>query len=167
MSERRNGAWVLLWLLPAALTTIVLFPTLGARGQGILPELMAGPLARLATFRELSGDIRQWAIASCVLAIAFGVLHFVLIRRGWRARLSTFDLSRVSSYRSFVMTRFASATAAGAAVVAVPLLMASTLSVLVAPAWVLLGAWVSLLSAGQCAAAIFGTSETRRLFRGM
>lgn len=166
MKSRSNGAWILLWLVPSLLAVVVLIPSLGQRSQGILPELVAGPLARLSIFRQLAADLRQWAIAGCAVAILMGVVHFFLIRSGWRGRLATYNPAIVTRYRAFVLGRAISAAIAGGAVVLLPLLLAGSLSAIAVPGWILLGVWVAFLSTAQCLTGIFGTLETRRLYKG-
>lgn len=167
----RKGAsgspfWLLLILAAPALAAIVVSPPFGSREQGWLAEMIGGTLARTREFASFAQKLRFWATAVFALSLLLGMVYWGALRTGWRRRLLTFKPARVSSYRTFVFMKMAWASAFAAAFCGALLFLSSGLKAMELPGWIIMAVGCAALAALQFFTAVWGFSDTRRLYRG-
>lgn len=164
--HRRTGAWPLLLVVPALLIVVVLLPQLGMHEEGLLPELLGQTFVDDPIFADFAVAARQWTGTIFGLACVIGVLLWLAMLLGWKARLRTFRVARVLEYRKFALFNMLWAMLLAIGVACGLMALSTDLSRLEVVNWLLVSAACAFLASLQFFCAVWGLPETRRLYRG-
>lgn len=167
MTERKSQwLWILLLLVPSALAVLVIVPGLGKYGEGLIPEILGGELLDTEQFAAFAVRARYWAVATVVLSFTVSLWLWALMRIRWHGRLRTFDHKLLLGFRAFLRWHVLCAVFGAVGLAMGVIYLAGDLTPLTPLAWIFLGLMCAVAAGLQFLAAVFGVTETRRLYRG-
>ena len=165
--RHRNGLWLLLIALPALFVALILFPSLGDHGEGLLPEFLGQRgISDSVGYAEFAQDVRVGGLVMFGLACLAGLALWFALLAGWAGRLRAFRWDLAMHYQRFAVFRMCWAMLLGLVICAGVITMSTSLRGVEAIDWMFLAAACVTLAALQYYASVWGFVATRRLYRG-